>query len=209
MTRWDQILPEKNYSPEEPDEPVVNLLKSLKKKKDTRALDLACGTGRHVVYLAEQGIDTNGADTSKTGLELTRKRLRKRRLSAALVKCDMSFLPYRGLCFDVVICTRAIYHQKREGIQATLSEISRILREHGLLLVDFLSKRTYSHGKGTEVEKNTFVETEGHERGVLHHFVDRQEIKVLLSGFKIVDVELKEQKIDGKLRSRWIVTIVA
>jgi ubiquinone/menaquinone biosynthesis C-methylase UbiE len=209
MTQWDQILPEKEYSPREPDEPVVSFINSLQKKKGIRALDLACGTGRHVVYIAEQGFDANGADASDTGLKLTRERLRKRKLPADLVRCDMNHLPYVDHCFDTVICTRAIYHQKQKGIKTTLSEIRRILRKHGRVLVDFLSRRTYSYGKGVEVERDTFVETEGHEKGVLHHFVDKQEIEILFSRFKIADIALKQREIDGKLRSRWTATAMA
>jgi hypothetical protein len=80
------------------------------------------------------------------------------------------------------------------------------LREKGLVLMNFLSKRTYSYGKGTEVEQDTFVEQEGAERGVLHHFTDRQEIEHLFSRFQIVDLRLAEKEVEGKLRSRWIVT---
>jgi len=205
MTEWDRILPEKVYSPKEPDEPVASFISSLKKRR-ARVLDLACGAGRHVIFVAEQGFEANGADISGTGLKLTKGRLRKRRLHAALMKCDMRHLPYRNHCFDVVICTRAIYHQRQEAVKATLSEIHRILTKGGFALVDFLSRRTYSYGKGVTVEKDTFLETEGHENGVLHYFVGKEELKLLLGRFKSVKITLEEHEVDGKLRSRWFVT---
>ena len=206
MTEWNQILHEKAYSPEEPDDAIVNIADLLEKKATrSRVLDLACGAGRHVIYVAGRGFETHGADISDEGLRLTRERLRKRRLAANLVKCDMNHLPYIGSCFDVVICMRAIYHQCLAGIQNTLSEIHRVLTQGSLALIDFLTKRTYSYGKGTEIEKDTFAETEGPEEGFLHHFADKQEINRLFRVFKTIDLTLREREVDGKLRSRWAV----
>ena len=206
MTEWNQILHEKVYSSEEPDDAIVTIADSLQKKATkSRILDLACGAGRHVIYMAGRGFETHGADISDEGLRLTRERLRTRRLTASLVKCDMNHLPYINSRFDTVVCMRAIYHQRFTGIQNTLSEIHRILRRNGFILADFLTKKTYSYGKGAEIEKGTFAETEGPEEGVLHHFADKQEINHLFRVFKTIDLTLREREVDGKLRSRWAV----
>jgi ubiquinone/menaquinone biosynthesis C-methylase UbiE len=118
----------------------------------------------------------------------------------------MKKLPYMDSCFDAVINLHTIYHQKLHGIEETISEIRRLLKREGHLLVNFLSKRTYSCGKGVAVEESTFGEQEGAERGVLHHFTDEREIEHLLKSFKITNVKLSEKEVEGKLRSRWVVT---
>lgn len=205
MSKWDQILPEKVYSTEEPDEFVVDFVGFLRKRNRPIVLDLACGAGRHAIYMAEQGLEVNGADISATGLKMAKERLRKRGLEAALVKSAMNYLPYLDSCFDAVICTRAIYHQKLAAIQKTLLETRRVLRKNGTVLIDFLSRRTYSFGKGDEIEENTFVETEGHEKGVIHHFADKKELRRLFNDFKVLSIELHEKEVEGKLRSRLIV----
>jgi len=206
VTEWNQILREKWYSLEEPDESVVNFVAFLKKKnKKLRVLDLGCGAGRHQVYMAKQGIEAHGVDLSETGLNLTKERLKRQKLEAYLVKCDMGMLPYRDFCFDAVISLHTVYHQKLKGIQETISEIHRTLRKNGLLLINFLSKRTYSYGKGAKVEENTFIEQEGIEKEVLHHFTDEEEIKRLFKNFEIVNLKLSEKRVEGKLRSRWII----
>jgi ubiquinone/menaquinone biosynthesis C-methylase UbiE len=207
MSEWNQILREDWYSREEPDEAVSEFAALLKKKgKHVRVLDLGCGAGRHLVYMARQGFEAHGVDSSETGLDLTRKRLEGQKLKAYLVKSDMTTLPYVDSCFDAVICLHTVYHQKLAGIQETISEINRVLRKRGYLLMNFLSKRTYSYGKGVKVEESTFMEDEGVEKGILHHFADKGEIERLLKNFKFVDLKLKEKEVDGKLRSRWIVT---
>jgi ubiquinone/menaquinone biosynthesis C-methylase UbiE len=207
MNEWDRILREEWYSQDEPDEIVANFATLLRRKnKRIRILDLGCGAGRHQVYMAKQGFEAHGVDISKTGLNLTRERLQKQGSDVYLVKCDMKKLPYMDSCFDAVINLHTIYHQKLHGIEETISEIRRLLKREGHLLVNFLSKRTYSCGKGVAVEESTFGEQEGAERGVLHHFTDEREIEHLLKSFKITNVKLSEKEVEGKLRSRWVVT---
>ena len=56
VTEWNQILREKWYSQEEPDELVVSFVPLLKKKnKKARVLDLGFGAGRNLIYMANQG----------------------------------------------------------------------------------------------------------------------------------------------------------
>jgi ubiquinone/menaquinone biosynthesis C-methylase UbiE len=206
MTEWNQILREEAYSKEEPDEYVVSFANLLQKRKAKSVLDLGCGAGRHVVHMAKQGFETHGMDISETGLDQTKERLRRENLEAYLVKCDMRNLPYADSCFASVVCLHTVYHQKLRGIQEAMSEIHRLLNKEGFLLMNFLSKRTYSYGKGKKVEENTFMEQEGPEKGVLHHFTDEEEIAQLFKNFKVLDVKLAEREVDGKLRSSWIVT---
>jgi len=205
LTKWNEILRDERYSREEPDEIVVDFAILLKKEKQIiRVLDLGCGAGRHQVYMAKQGFEAHGTDVSETGLSLTKERLKRQKLEGYLVKCDMKTLPYVDACFDALICLHTVYHQKREEIQETISEIHRTLRKKGFVLINFLSKRTYIYRKGTEVEKNTFVSQEGAERGVLHHFTDKEELGRLFKNFKIVSLKLIEKEFEGKLQSRWV-----
>ncbi|MEM2117693.1 MAG: class I SAM-dependent methyltransferase [Candidatus Bathyarchaeia archaeon] len=207
MTEWNKILREEWYSQEEPDEIVVDFVNSLKTKRQAiRVLDLGCGAGRHLIFLSKQGFEVHGVDISETGLTLTKERLRRQNLEIYLAKCDMKNLPYVDSCFDAVVCLHTIYHQRLEEIQKTIFEIQRILRQEGLLLVNFLSKRTYSYGKGIEIEENTFIEQSGVEAGVLHHFTDEKEMRHLFKSFKILSLQLVEKEVEGKLRSRWILT---
>jgi ubiquinone/menaquinone biosynthesis C-methylase UbiE len=209
MTEWNQILQKEWYSRKEPDKDLIAFVASMQKQsKKLRVLDLGCGAGRHQIYLAKKGFESCGLDISATGLIMVKARLRAYGLDVCLVEADMKALPWIDSCFDVVVCLHAIYHQRLRGIQKTITEIQRILRENGLVYVNFLSTRTYSCGKGVKVEENTYMENYGDEKGVLHHFVGREEIERLFVGFRMVELKQSDEEFEGKLRSRWIVTAV-
>jgi ubiquinone/menaquinone biosynthesis C-methylase UbiE len=204
MVKWNNILQRREYSLEKPDEIVVNLASVLEKRKAKRVLDLGCGAGRHVIYLADRGFEAHGADISEIGLKLTRKRLRNRKLKAEIMRCDMKLMPYVDSCFDAVICVNTVYHQKLKEIQKTISEIHRVLKEKGLLLTNFHSKRSSKYGKGIRVEENTFMQENGPEKGILHHFVDENELRELLRGFNMIDFKVREKLVNGYQRSHFI-----
>jgi ubiquinone/menaquinone biosynthesis C-methylase UbiE len=168
---------------------------------------LGFGAGRNLMYVANQGFEAHGVEMSKTGLNVTKARLKKRNLEAHILKGDMNLLPYIGSCFDVVMCLFTIYHQRLKGIRTTISEVHRVLRKDGILLANFQSKRSHMYGKGVKIEKDTFIRQNGPEKGIVHHFADEKEIARLLKDFKNVNIELQERKSpDGYLQSRLMVT---
>jgi len=203
--KWNQILRRQDYSLEEPDKTVTQFIKFLRKRRAKRVLDLGCGAGRHVVYLTKQGFETYGIDVSKTGLRKTRYRLRKEKLYATLIQCDMETVPCIGRYFDAIISLFSIYHNTQQGIKDAIAETHRTLRRGGTILLNFQSKRSGKYGKGTKIEEDTFLQEDGPERGITHHFVDEAEIRELLKRFKVLLLQLEEQEIRGYFQSRWVV----
>lgn len=51
-------------------EPMPLLLRVARELKPGRALDLACGTGRHAIFLAERGWQVVAVDASRVGIEI-------------------------------------------------------------------------------------------------------------------------------------------
>jgi hypothetical protein len=74
-----------------------------------------------------------------------------------------------------------------------------------LFLVNFHSKRSSKYGKGIKVEENTFMQENGPEKGILHHFVDENELRELLRRFNIVDFKVEEKVINGYQQSHFII----
>jgi hypothetical protein len=52
-------------------------------------------------------------------------------------------------------------------------------------------------------------EPEGIEKGVLQYFVDKDGIERLFENFEVAKLELNENEVEEKLRSRWIIIATA
>ena len=70
---WNQIFNKDGHVFREIHPAVPGFVKLLKESGGNRVLDLGCGSGRHVVYLAQQGIRVFGFDLAAKGLKLTKE----------------------------------------------------------------------------------------------------------------------------------------
>jgi SAM-dependent methyltransferase len=76
MTTWDERFREGEY-PLDPD-PAPVLRQYVDSFPDGRALDIATGTGRNAVFLAENGYTVDALDKSREGLRIARENAEKR-----------------------------------------------------------------------------------------------------------------------------------
>ena len=70
---WDRIFKEKGKVWVKPQEDIPKLSRKWKKEGMKRILDLGCGTGRHLVYLAKKGFEAYGIDIAEEGIKIARK----------------------------------------------------------------------------------------------------------------------------------------
>ena len=99
-------------------------------------LDLGSGPGRHTKFMAERGIRVIAADISRRMLKIAVKRTSDFSQLVDFVLCDMSNLPFRDQTFRGVLCLAAIHHVRgKENRQIVLSEVKRVLKEGGLLVI--------------------------------------------------------------------------
>ena len=183
-------------------------------------LDLGCGVGRHVVYLAERGFRMAGVDISPSGMRLTQEVCSLRQFNFEGHVSDMSTLPWEDETFDAVLSISAIHHHQRREIVRTLGEVRRVLKPGGLLLADFpctdtadyrLMRAEVSAGQIAEIEPNTFVDRrpdlEETDDGFLpHHYSDEADLRDLLRSFEIMGLRasLQESKDGRGTRGKWI-----
>lgn len=66
-------------------------------------LDVGCGTGEHVLYLAARGHDAWGIDLAPLAIEVARRKAAERRVSATFQVADVFDLRSLGRTFDTVI----------------------------------------------------------------------------------------------------------
>ncbi len=157
-----------------------------------RILDLACGTGRHTLYLAKHGFDVYATDMAATGLKIAREKAEGLGLSNIhFQEHDMRSIPFVDEFFDAVICTLAIHHGTTMQIQQTVDEIHRVLKPGGTIITDMPSIMTEGAGNGRQIEKNTYLLVHADmENDVPHHFTTREEVKCLFKHFSRISVRL-------------------
>lgn len=74
MTKWDERYKQGEHLNDKPHPLVVEFAAKL---KPGRALDMACGVGRHALYLAERGWQVTAVDSSKVAIEMLLERASK------------------------------------------------------------------------------------------------------------------------------------
>lgn len=109
--------------------------------KEAKILDLACGTGRHLIELAKLGFNMTGFDFNEAALKSVRRRADGEKLVVRLIRGDMRLLPFNSE-FDAVICmyTSFGYFMKESDNIKTLEAISKSLKRDGFLLLDLPNK---------------------------------------------------------------------
>jgi SAM-dependent methyltransferase len=86
MTSWDKKYASGKYSTGEPHKLLALLTVNLLPGK---ALDLACGTGRHAIFLAAKGWQVTAVDSSRVGLEIARKCAAEKNLAIDFQLADL------------------------------------------------------------------------------------------------------------------------
>jgi ubiquinone/menaquinone biosynthesis C-methylase UbiE len=94
-----------------------------------RALDAACGTGRHTEYLCMRGFDTIGVDLTPEMLALAREKVPAARFATG----DLGSLDFPDASFDLAVCALALDHCADLG--RCLGELARVVRSGGTVII--------------------------------------------------------------------------
>lgn len=80
------------------------------------------------------------------------------------------------------------YHSTWEGMKKSVEEMYRVLREKGMFFITLQPRENQEWRFGKEIEPWTFVASDGPDKGVIHHFVDRDEIEKLFGTENLIKV---------------------
>ena len=101
-------------------------------------LDIGCGTGDYVVYLAGCGLDVTGLDASENMLAVAGQKLQKHNLdSTRLIQAQAQKLPFKDHSFKTVICSLALEFTGQP--EKVVQEIYRVLQPSGQFVLAFLN----------------------------------------------------------------------
>lgn len=119
-----------------------------------KILDLGCGPGANLWYIAREGFNTFGIDGSPSAIKILQKRLDAEKLTASLHIGDISNLPFEDNFFDAVIDSECLYCNQKAASQKIISEVHRVIKPAGLFFSLTFAPDTWGC--------NDCLSTEGH-----------------------------------------------
>jgi SAM-dependent methyltransferase len=120
MTDWDRRYREREHETEEANPIVTNFAGQI---APGSALDLACGTGRHTIWLAEHGWTVTAVDSSRVALDILQQRALERGVAVNIVLADLERheFPIEPESYDlIVVCNylqRDLFPVVRAGVR--------------------------------------------------------------------------------------------
>lgn len=179
------------------------------KRKVERVLDLGCGNGRHAMYFAREGFQAAGIDISATAIEWAKDWASREGFQIDFRVGDITQLPYEDQSFDVVVSHGVLDHILMEDAKRAVSEVARIIKPGGLFYCDLKSADDAEFGVGEQAGTNTFVVSNGFEKGLVQHFFALSEVNELMNGlFRPLYIESHDYRLPPDFKrmiARWIV----
>ena len=191
---WENIFLSKGWGKYPPEHIVRFIARSFpgaKNRSGIRLLEIGCGPGANVWFMAREGFSVCGVDGSTTAINQAKQRLASEGLAADLRVGDYGQLPWPDSSFDGVIENVSLYCNPSAAIERALSEVHRVLRPGTPFLSSFFSDQTWGYGEGTMIERDGFVDLhEGPLAGAgFCLFLNRGRVQELFHIFKDVAVE--------------------
>ncbi len=161
-------------------------------RREVSVLEIGCGAGNNIWFLASEGFQAHGLDMSATAIEYARNRLCDMRLEADLRVGNIAALPWPDERFDIVIDRAVLTHNSHSHISITLEEVRRVLKPGGVMMSFSLFGMNHAERvHGEEVSHHTFDHFhDGYFRSVgLTSFFTRDDLTGLFSRFGKLEIE--------------------
>jgi 2-polyprenyl-3-methyl-5-hydroxy-6-metoxy-1,4-benzoquinol methylase len=113
------------------------VIEALRGREATRALDLGCGTGTNVIYLARQGWEATGIDYVAQAIEEAKKKAAEQGVRATFYQGNVTRLeqlPLEGP-FDFLLDIGCFHSLTREDQAAYVQQVARLAAPGALYML--------------------------------------------------------------------------
>jgi cyclopropane fatty-acyl-phospholipid synthase-like methyltransferase len=138
----------RSAAPWEIDQPQPEIIRlELEGKIVGTVLDVGCGTGENVLFLAERGYKTLGIDFVEAVVEQAREKAARRHVAARFAVHDVFDVTSLGMCFDTVIDS-ATFHAFSDPERVRYSQVVHATMKPGavLHLICIADRESYTGG---------------------------------------------------------------
>ena len=196
---WERIFstrPWGSYPPEELVRFIARNFRAVRDKADVRVLEIGCGPGPNIWYLAREGFTAAGIDGSPTAIRQAEERLVAEGLPHTMPHVDLKVgdfasLPWANETFDSIVDVAALYANPMPKIVATITEIRRTLKPGGVFFGKMFGTSTTGSDSGEMIEPGTMRNPRiGPCAGnAISHFFTREELGNLFAGFNELGID--------------------
>lgn len=201
-----------------------------RQQRSLHFLEMGCGAGPNLLWLAEKGIRVSGIDLASNALQLARERLAQAgvgHLIGELVEGSVVETPFADASFDGILEACVFQHLDRDARVRAFGEVRRLLKPGGVFVGYMLDAghSTFVEKKDQQVagDPGSLYLNDGtskiHLTNIgLAHFFQRDELIELFNGFSLVDPclttyylpaeEARRRGYEQYLQSMWTVYAV-
>lgn len=166
------------------------LAMNLSQVPQGRALDLGCGDGRNVLYLAKQGFNVVGVDFSRNAilklLSFSTQAGLKHRVNGLVA--DFRFLPFVYGQFNLIVAAGSLVYMKKAEAFKVIWEMKRLVTKEGCVYIggftiDDPSYKHFRKERGKSKDNSYYIE----RLGCFQFWFAKTELKKLFDDFKVID----------------------
>ena len=131
---------------------INNLITKLQLNLDSKILDLACGKGRHSIFLSKKGFNTMGVDLSPNSISWANK-FNNDNLRFEVRDMRESFCENEFDAIFNLFTSFGYFESKTENLKA-LKAIEVMLKDKGVFVIDFMNANKVIHNLVSEEKKS-------------------------------------------------------
>jgi len=192
-----------------PDENLVRFLRKYIAARhdysELTALDLGCGSGRHLQLLDDLEVkNIIGIDSSSNALAICSENY-----FFPLIQNDNRNISLKDSCIDIAIAWGSLHYNHKDDLPVMLKEIHRILADGGHLFATLRSDRDTCMKRGKNLGNNIWKTELNDISGTIASFYNEEELQYYFKTFKNFNYGLIERSIVGdtsKIISHWTIS---
>lgn len=209
---WEEIHKARDWG-KYPGEDLIRFVmrgwKNAPNRRAVQALEIGCGQGCNLWFLAREGFTVSGIDAAPSAVAKAKARLDEEvpGWQGELRVGDMGVLPFLDRHFDLLIDNEATFCVPFDEAQRIFAEMARVAKPGARLFCRTLAPSDY--GAGERIGHNGFIFSTGPFAGKGYvRVTDMEEIPTLLRGFTVEGIDELSWTLNNRTMAvrEWIIT---
>jgi SAM-dependent methyltransferase len=203
-TIWEEIHRNHAWGRYPPEELVRFVSRAATGAEDRRALrflEVGCGAGANLWFLAREGFSVHGIDGAPAAVAAARARLDREcpGWSGNVLVGEIADLPFPDRFFDAAIDVEAIYANSYEDAKAIYAEMARVCKRGGHLFAKTFAAGCVGEGTGVQTGPGAWRVSEGPLAGLgSSRFTAIDQVSELIHPFLVDSIEVVTRTIENR-----------